>query len=136
MGTWLLPEQVGSATTTSPSHFRILVLLRGLQRPGNTDGATLSICCLSAGVSLAWTALCQSPFSGMTSFGCVLDRTTRRRCRSRRFRPAVSLLLLQRLVLSRSCLTLPLPWAVYPLGIPYPRLLLVPSKIGPFTNDP
>ena len=34
-----------------------LVLLLGLKRLGNADGATLSICCLNASVSLAWTAL-------------------------------------------------------------------------------
>ena len=84
-------------------HVRILVLLLGLKRLGNTDGATLSICCLNASVSLAWTAPWHLPFSGMTSFGFVLGRTTRRWCCWRRFRPVVSLVLLRRLVLSRPC---------------------------------
>ena len=87
----------------------ILVLLLGLKRLGNTDGATLNICCLNASVSLASTALLRLPFSGVTSPGCVLGRTTRRRCCWRRFRPVVSPLLLPRLVLSRSCSTLRLP---------------------------
>ena len=55
-------------------------------------------------------------FSGMTSSGCALGRTTRRRCHWRRFRQVMSPLLLPRLVLSRSCSTLQLPWAVCPLG--------------------
>ena len=53
----LILQRVGSATITSSPRFRILVLLLGLLRLGNTDGATLSICCLNASVSLAWTAL-------------------------------------------------------------------------------
>ena len=57
LGTQLLPQHVVSATTTSSARVRILVLLLGLKRLGNTDGATLSICCLNAGVSLAWTTL-------------------------------------------------------------------------------
>ena len=46
----------------------------------------------------------------------ALGRTTRRWFFRRRFRPVVSPLLLPRLVLSRSCSTLQLPWAVCPLG--------------------
>ena len=70
----------------------------GLKWLGNTDGATLNICCLNASVSLAWTAQLHLPFSGVTSSGCALGRTTRRRCCWRRFRPVVSPLLLPRLV--------------------------------------
>ena len=51
----------------SSPHVRILVLLIGRKRLGSTDGATLSICCLNASVSLAWTALWHLPSSGMTS---------------------------------------------------------------------
>ena len=57
LGTQLLPQRVVSATIMSSTHVRILVLLLGLKRLGNTDGATLSIRCLNASVSLAWTAL-------------------------------------------------------------------------------
>ena len=71
---------------------------------------------LNASVSLAWTALLHLPFSGVTSSRFALGRTTRRRCCCRRFRPVVSQLLLPRLVLSRSCSTLQLPWALCPLG--------------------
>ena len=53
LGTQLSPQRVVSATITSSRHVRILVLLLGLKRLGNTDGATLSICCLNASVSLA-----------------------------------------------------------------------------------
>ena len=53
----LSPLRVVSATITSSPHVRILVLLIGLKRLGSTDGATLSICCLTASVSLAWTPL-------------------------------------------------------------------------------
>ena len=61
-----------SAKTASSLSVRVLGLLLGLKRPGNTDGATLNTCCLNARVSLAWTALWQLPFFGRTSFGCVL----------------------------------------------------------------
>ena len=47
---------VSTAITSSPC-VRILVLLLGLKRLGNTDGATLNICYLNASASLAWTAL-------------------------------------------------------------------------------
>ena len=57
LGSQLLPQLVVSATITSSPHVRILVLLPGLKRPGNTDGATMSICYLNASVALAWTAL-------------------------------------------------------------------------------
>ena len=57
LGSQLLPQRVVSATITSSPKVRILVLLLGLKRLGNTDGATLSICCLNAGVCLAWTGL-------------------------------------------------------------------------------
>ena len=57
LGTQLLPQYVVSATITSYPHVRSLVLLLGLKRLGSTDGATLSICCLTASVSLAWTPL-------------------------------------------------------------------------------
>ena len=80
LGTQLLPRRVVSATITSSPHARSSVLLLGLKRLGNTDGATLSIYCLNASVSLAWTALSHLPFSGMTSCGCVLDQTTQRWC--------------------------------------------------------
>ena len=56
-GSQLLPRRVVSATITSSPCVRILVLLLGLKRLGNTDGAALNICCLNASVSLAWTAL-------------------------------------------------------------------------------
>ena len=56
-GSQLLPRRVVSATITSSPCVRILVLFLGLKRLGNTDGATLNICCLNASVSLAWTAL-------------------------------------------------------------------------------
>ena len=54
--TQLLLRNVVSATITSSPHVRILILLIGHKRIGNTDGATLSICCLNASVSVAWTA--------------------------------------------------------------------------------
>ena len=57
LGSQLLPRRVVSATITASPHARIVVLLLGLKRLGNTDGATLSICCLNASVALAWTAL-------------------------------------------------------------------------------
>ena len=76
----LLPPHVVSAETTSSALVRIVGLLLGLKRPGNTDSAPLNTCSLDARVSLAWEALWQSLFSGMTSFGRVLDLTTRRRC--------------------------------------------------------
>ena len=57
LGSQLLPQREVSATIMSSTHVRILVLLLGLKRLGNTDGATLSIRCLNASVSLAWTAL-------------------------------------------------------------------------------
>ena len=52
--------------TSSPC-VRILVLLLGLKRLGNTDGATLNICCLNASVSLTWTTLLHLPFSGVNA---------------------------------------------------------------------
>ena len=57
-----VPHRVVSATITSSPRVRILILLLGHKRLGNTDGATLltftlSIGCLNASVSLAWTAL-------------------------------------------------------------------------------
>ena len=116
LGSQLLPQRVVSATITSSPHVRILVLLPGLKRLGNTDGATLSICYLDASVSLAWRALQHLPFSDMTSSGCVLGRPTRRRCCWRRFRPVAAPLLLPQPVLSRSCSNMQLPWAVCPLG--------------------
>ena len=57
LGSQLSPKRVVSATMTSSPHIRMLVLLLGLKRLGSTAGATLSICCLNASVSLAWTAL-------------------------------------------------------------------------------
>ena len=78
LGPQLSPLRVVSATITPSPHVRTLVLLPGLKRLGSTDGATLSICCLNASVSLAWTALQHLPSSGMTSSGCVLGRTTRK----------------------------------------------------------
>ena len=41
---------------TSPTHVRILDLLLGLKRPGNTDGATLNTCYSASRVSLACAA--------------------------------------------------------------------------------
>ena len=57
LGSQLLLQRVVSATITSSARVRILFLLLGLKRLGNTDGATLRICCWNASVSLAWTAL-------------------------------------------------------------------------------
>ena len=48
LGTQLLPQHIVSATITSFPHVRVFVLLLGLKRLENTDGATLSICCLNA----------------------------------------------------------------------------------------
>ena len=87
-----------------------------------------SIWCLNAGVSLAWTALRQLPVSGLTSFGCVLGRTMRRRCCWRRFRPVASTLSQPRLLLSRSCPTLQLPWAVYPPGKQRCSVWILPQR--------
>ena len=56
LGTQLLPQRVFSATITSSPGVRILVLLLGRKRQVNTDAATMSICCLNASVSVAWTA--------------------------------------------------------------------------------
>ena len=53
----LSPLRVVCATITSSPHARNLVLLLEFKRLGSTDGATLSICCLTASVSLAWTPL-------------------------------------------------------------------------------
>ena len=52
LGTQLLPQHVVSATSTSSPRVRILVLLLGLERLVNTDGATVSICCFNASASL------------------------------------------------------------------------------------
>ena len=57
LGSQLLPRRVVSATITSSPCVRILILLLGLKRLGNTDGATLNICCLNLSVSLTSTAL-------------------------------------------------------------------------------
>ena len=116
LGTRPLPQRVLSATITSSPRVRILVRLLRFRRLGNSDGATLSTSYLNASVSLAWTAMLHLPFSGMTSCGCALGRTTQRRCCWRQFRPVLSPLLLLRLVLSRSFSILQLPWAVFPLG--------------------
>ena len=43
LGPQLLPRPVFSATITSSPYVRILVLLLGLKRLGNTDGATLTL---------------------------------------------------------------------------------------------
>ena len=80
LGSQLSPLRVISATIPSSPRVRILVLLLGLMRLGGTDGATLGICCLNASVSPALTDLWHLPSSGMTLSGCVLGRTTRRRC--------------------------------------------------------
>ena len=64
-----MPPHVVSAKTTSFPRARIFGLLLGLRQPGSTDGATLSTCCVNDRVSLAWTAVWQFPFAGMTSFG-------------------------------------------------------------------
>ena len=65
--------------TMSSPRARVLDLLQGLKRPGNTDGVTCCECYLNARVSLAWAALWQLPFSGMTSFERVLDLIMPRR---------------------------------------------------------
>ena len=57
LGSQLSPLRVVSATITSSPHVRILILLPGVKRLGSADGATLSICCLTASVSIGWTAL-------------------------------------------------------------------------------
>ena len=57
LGSQLLPLRVVSATIMCSPHVRNLVLLLGLKRLGSTDGATLSICCLTASVALAWPPL-------------------------------------------------------------------------------
>ena len=62
LGTRLLPPVVVSATTTSSPLVRVLGLLLGLTRPGNTDGATLNTCRWTAAVFLAWTPLSRLPF--------------------------------------------------------------------------
>ena len=77
--TRLLPSHVVSAKTTCFPVVRILGLLVAFKRPGNTDSVTWNTCYLNARLPLAWAALWQLPFSGMTSFGCVLDRTMLRR---------------------------------------------------------
>lgn len=67
--------------------------------------------CLNARMSLAWVALWQLPFPGMTYFGCVLDLSMpRRRCCQHPL-AGMSPLLLPRLLLSRSPSNLLLPWA-------------------------
>ena len=59
LGSQLLQHRVVSAMITSSPRVPILEQLLGLKRLGNTDGATLSIGCSNASVSLAcsWTAL-------------------------------------------------------------------------------
>ena len=96
--------------------FRTLGLLLGLTQSGNTGGATLNTCCLTARVSRAWEAPWRMPFSGMTSSGGVLDLIMHGLCCLQRFLPLVPLLWLPRLALSRSSSTLLLHWDVNPLG--------------------
>ena len=85
----------------------------------------VQVCKRTPGQLSVVKSLCRGPsdpakvkvhFSGITSFGCVLGWTPRRRCCYRRFRPVVSPLLPPRLVLFRSCQTPQLPWAVRLLG--------------------